>query len=79
MAPIRSGAGARRHDHTTGTGAVMITLHDEPPDDRPPRIRGLSRRLERAFIALALAVLLMIIILVAIGIIPLWIILGITS
>lgn len=54
----------------------MIELLDPPPEPEANRRALISRRFERAFIAMCLAVLATIIILVIIGIIPLWIILG---
>jgi hypothetical protein len=56
----------------------VIELLDPPPDPEPSRRAILSRRFERAFIAMCLATLGAIIILVIIGVIPLWIILGIS-
>jgi hypothetical protein len=54
----------------------VIELRDPPPEPEPNRRALISRRFEHAFIALALAVLVTIIILMMIGVIPLWIILG---
>lgn len=54
----------------------MIELHDPPPEPEPNRRAIISRRFERAFIAMCLAVLGTITILLIIGVIPLWIILG---
>lgn len=51
----------------------MITLH-EPRPEPPRRWAPISRRLERAFIALCLAVILTIVILLVAGVIPLWLI-----
>lgn len=54
----------------------MIELLDPPPEPERRRRAILSRRFEQAFTAMCLAVLATIIILVIIGVIPLWIILG---
>jgi hypothetical protein len=57
----------------------VIGFRDDPTEPEPTRRAILSRRCERAFIALCLAVLATIIILLIIGAIPLWIILGTTQ
>jgi hypothetical protein len=57
----------------------VIGFRDDPPEPARNRRAVLSRRCERAFIALCLAVLTTIVVLLIVGVIPLWIVLGTTS